>query len=486
MPSGIDVLETTIGQGATGYIVFRESLKTSAGVEIPIANHGNVTLQLFQLNYDGSMSQWDFNGATNGFTSSSVTTSSVVMSVPTTQGGSYTSSGIWTYSMTIPASVSNTNFVTGGIYIYKITDSTGGSNNAFPTSVERQFQFGGTQGDMTVTSTGNLAVDLQTIKTHSVVAAGTTTFPTGTLAMQGSPVPMALSLTVNTSYGGASGFYYPATFAYSYVNNVPVWTNGTYSLWYSSPNWVVNAIGSVGSIASGNYWISSSGVNISPYGLSFTGNGLMSGYALSTSLPIQALNTNFQTVDQLIQNNGGTICFSMQADPVSPVVSYSTNGGASFGATSSQTISTVASANAGNGIYSFTLATTETNTIGQLIVKVVNAGVTYYIVVSIVAGTVGQIGLGYVGALNPSSSGYGNNGDFSIVATSPTVFSTHDHDYNNMWLMFTTGNNTFIPRVIGNYIGATQEVQFTGTGMRGAFPENVAPGDTFQILAGSP
>lgn len=54
-----------------------------------------------------------------------------------------------------------------------------------------------------------------------------------------------------------------------------------------------------------------------------------------------------------------------------------------------------------------------------------------------------------------------------------------------MWLVLIDGNNKFIPRLIGTYTGGTQRVQFTGSGLAGAFPQSVNLGDGWMIIAGS-
>jgi hypothetical protein len=75
------------------------------------------------------------------------------------------------------------------------------------------------------------------------------------------------------------------------------------------------------------------------------------------------------------------------------------------------------------------------------------------------------------------------NGEFTLVSDD---LSTNNDDYNSMWLVFTSGNNAFVPRVVTDYVGASKTVLFTGAGMKGAFPQTVQPGDTWRLLAGSP
>lgn len=75
-----------------------------------------------------------------------------------------------------------------------------------------------------------------------------------------------------------------------------------------------------------------------------------------------------------------------------------------------------------------------------------------------------------------------DNGDFTLTSTDLT---TNDNDYDAMWLILLENNNKFVPRVIGTYTGATKRVQFTGSGLKGDFPQTVQAGDDFAILAGS-
>lgn len=75
-----------------------------------------------------------------------------------------------------------------------------------------------------------------------------------------------------------------------------------------------------------------------------------------------------------------------------------------------------------------------------------------------------------------------DNGDFTLTSTDLT---TNDNDYDAMWLVLLDNNNKFVPRVIGTYTGASKRVQFTGSGLKGAFPQTVQAGDAFAVLAGS-
>jgi hypothetical protein len=73
-------------------------------------------------------------------------------------------------------------------------------------------------------------------------------------------------------------------------------------------------------------------------------------------------------------------------------------------------------------------------------------------------------------------------GDFTLTSGELSSFS---NDYDSMWLVLIDGNNKFIPRLIGDYTGGTQRVQFTGGGLAGAFPQSVNIGDGWMIIAGS-
>jgi hypothetical protein len=75
-----------------------------------------------------------------------------------------------------------------------------------------------------------------------------------------------------------------------------------------------------------------------------------------------------------------------------------------------------------------------------------------------------------------------NNGNFNL---SGTTLSETNECYKHMWLVFLSGNNKSIPRLIGSYSGGIdKQVQFTGTDMQGVFPATVQPGDKWMILAG--
>ena len=75
-----------------------------------------------------------------------------------------------------------------------------------------------------------------------------------------------------------------------------------------------------------------------------------------------------------------------------------------------------------------------------------------------------------------------NNGNFNLIGI---TLSETNECYKHMWLVFLSGNNKSIPRLIGSYSGGTdKQVQFTGTDMQGSFPNDVQSGDKWMILAG--
>jgi hypothetical protein len=75
-----------------------------------------------------------------------------------------------------------------------------------------------------------------------------------------------------------------------------------------------------------------------------------------------------------------------------------------------------------------------------------------------------------------------NTGNFTL---SGTALSETNECYKHMWLVFLSGANKSIPRLISSYSGGVgKRVQFTGTDMQGAFPATVQSGDKWMILAG--
>ncbi len=127
---GIDVRQTG------NELVFRVSLKDSAGTAVI---SGTTSLFLYELQNDGSLKSYDFNDHT--FKTTALTTPSVSMTHRQGNNAS-TNTGIWTYALSTV-----TGFTVGGIYI-SITSNILCS----PPQREREFQYGGDQGDLLVTA----------------------------------------------------------------------------------------------------------------------------------------------------------------------------------------------------------------------------------------------------------------------------------------------------------------------------------------------
>ena len=179
------------------------------------------------------------------------------------------------------------------------------------------------------------------------------------------------------------------------------------------------------------------------YTLRFVANGPVGNVWFSwnhnSSIAISAYTYNpIQNVNSVIQNASSIIFFTMANAPSTPTISLAVNGG-SFNSIANS-IATVAAP-----VYSLTLTTAQTSTLGTLVIKIINNGLTYYISSTVVAGNVGQIASGTVSLVNSSYS------DFNSTSSD---LSGNNNDYNNMWLVFTSGNNKFIPRVITTYEGS--------------------------------
>jgi hypothetical protein len=236
-PKGLDVRQTTVG-GATA-LVFRAALKNSSGTKV---TSGTINLFLYAVMSDGSLRQFDFS--TNAFLanqSSTPTTASVSMTHQQ-MGGSY-NTGLWTYALT-----TLTGFTAGGVYIAQISDQSG-SPTAMPVDQEREFQFGGQQGDQAVASTGNQSTDLVSVNGTGFVGPFVPALPLG-IVVTGGTYPG--TYLCQGTYGGmplyvlngACVLYYKVALAGWVIsptiggagatlgNNVPFggWSDGGYSI----------------------------------------------------------------------------------------------------------------------------------------------------------------------------------------------------------------------------------------------------------------
>lgn len=154
---GIDVRQTGTS------IVFRAFLQTSAGA---LLGTGTTTLAIIELQSDGTIKSYDFND--NTFKTTALTTATLAMTHRPSNNAA-TTTGYWTVAL---ATV--TGFTVGGIYAV-IVNNTGAS----PTDQAREFQYGGAEGDLTVTAGATgvayLQDDVTLIKTQTVTCAAAVT-----------------------------------------------------------------------------------------------------------------------------------------------------------------------------------------------------------------------------------------------------------------------------------------------------------------------
>jgi hypothetical protein len=119
-------------------IVFRCSLKDSAGAKLA---SGTTALRLFEQQPDGSLKSFDWNDFT--FKTTALTTDNRAMTHRTGNNGTY-NTGIWTATL---LSTEGTNTGLNGFTIGNIYLAQASNAGAVPTDQEREFQYGGTEGD---------------------------------------------------------------------------------------------------------------------------------------------------------------------------------------------------------------------------------------------------------------------------------------------------------------------------------------------------
>jgi hypothetical protein len=129
--SGIDVRQTS------DRLIFRASLKDSSNAKY--AGTNATTLRLFELQSDGTLKSYDFSD--NTFKTGLLATATASMTHRTGNNGSY-NTGVWTYALVPTAATALTGFTRGGLYIAQVSNSS-----AVPPEQEREFQYGGEQGD---------------------------------------------------------------------------------------------------------------------------------------------------------------------------------------------------------------------------------------------------------------------------------------------------------------------------------------------------
>lgn len=128
--SGIDVRQTS------DRIIFRASLKDSSNAKLAT---GTTTLRLFELQSDGTYKSYDFND--NTFKTGLLTTATASMTHRTGNNASY-NTGVWTYALIPSVGVNLAGFTLGSIYMAQVTNTS-----AVPPDQEREFQYGGIEGD---------------------------------------------------------------------------------------------------------------------------------------------------------------------------------------------------------------------------------------------------------------------------------------------------------------------------------------------------
>jgi hypothetical protein len=120
-------------------IIFRASLKDSAGAKLA---SGTTALRLFEQQPDGSLKSFDWNDFT--FKTTALTTDNRAMTHRTGNNGTY-NTGIWTATL---LSTEGTNTGLNGFTIGNIYLAQASNAGAVPLDQEREFQYGGAEGDL--------------------------------------------------------------------------------------------------------------------------------------------------------------------------------------------------------------------------------------------------------------------------------------------------------------------------------------------------
>ncbi len=136
---GIDIRQTA------DRILFRASLKDSTGAKV---TSGTTELRVYRLEDDGTLDVLDWDSGTKDFVSSGATDDEVTMTHRQADG---VDTGIWTYAITDATILAA--FSLGQVYIVQVTNS-----GASPESQEREFQFGGVEGDQADSTTITVTV----------------------------------------------------------------------------------------------------------------------------------------------------------------------------------------------------------------------------------------------------------------------------------------------------------------------------------------
>lgn len=169
---GVDVRESATR------LVFDAFLLDSVGA---IVTSGTTSLYLYEVQDDGTLKSYDWND--NTFKATALTTETVSMTHR--QGNNATTNtGLWTYRL---STVSG--FTAGAVYYARVVNS-----NASPTSQITKFQFGGAEGDVSV-STGRVVSDVGAISGDSAAADNLEAAADGTGYNLGGGAVVAASVT---------------------------------------------------------------------------------------------------------------------------------------------------------------------------------------------------------------------------------------------------------------------------------------------------
>lgn len=147
---GIDIRQ------AFDRIILRASLKDSSGAKV---TSGTTEMRVYRLEDDGTLDVLDWDSGTKDFVSSGATDDEVTMTHRQADG---VDTGIWTYAITDATILAA--FSLGQVYIVQVTNS-----GASPESQEREFQFGGVEGDQ-VTPAAVWAYDSRTLTSVTIVS----------------------------------------------------------------------------------------------------------------------------------------------------------------------------------------------------------------------------------------------------------------------------------------------------------------------------
>lgn len=150
---GIDIRQST------ERLLFRASLKDSDGAKV---SSGTTELRLYRLNDDGTLDVYDWTAdafvAPGSGTPDDETT--MTHQVRRDSSGADVATGIWTKVL------SDLDALTAGqVYIAQVTNS-----GAFPESQEREFQFGGVEGD--APASGVVTVSATSVTAQAIASTG--------------------------------------------------------------------------------------------------------------------------------------------------------------------------------------------------------------------------------------------------------------------------------------------------------------------------